>query len=382
MRSLSDLWDEFIVSSVSGDDRWTEHCRGLISVHTPSKVVNVIDGESQKARDQNDLVAMLADFNEKCQKDIEVLQFYETISKLGLEYGETFACMTKAHSGPSSCVGRITIPNTGAVMPKEYQFPFVVHPATLDSLFHTIFVALGTDNMKNPAVPVSVEEIFVSSGITCTPGHELVSYTSTEKKDNRSISASLTVLDPTQDSNCEPVISIRGISCTTLGRAESEDASENQFSVYNFEWKPDVDMLSPEGLESLLKGSPAASQMNIRHKFEIAAFYLLKSVVNKVKEEASSLTNVYQQDLWNFLRGVVETTVEKNVGSLSEQWLSASETEQVFLLDEVKSHGPEGRAIYQVGKGLPEILRGKSNIQIISVLSLVFSTRERCNVIR
>ena len=383
IRSPSDLWDEFIVSSVSGDDRWTEHCRGLVSVQTPSKVVNVIDGESQKAADQSDLIEMIAGFDQKCEKDIEVPKFYETISKLGLEYGETFACMTKARSGPSSCIGRIRIPDTAAVMPKEYQFPFVVHPTTLDSLFHTIFVALSADDMKDPAVPVSVDEIFVSSGITCMPGHELVSYTSTEKKDNRSISASLTVLDASQDDQCEPVINIRGISCTTLEIAESKDAfKKNEFCAYNLEWKPDIDMLSPERLASLLKSAPAAGQINIRHKFEIAAFYLLKSLVDEMEKEASSITTVYQQDLWNFLRGVVETTIEKNIGSLSEQWLFASEAEQAVILDEVKSHGPEGSALYQVGKQLPRILRGMSSIDVVSVLARVFSTRKRYDIIR
>jgi acyl transferase domain-containing protein len=381
MSSPSDLWDEFIVSSVSGDDRWTEHCRGLISVQTPSKVVNVIDGEAQKLADRNHLIAMIHEYDQKCQKDIVVEQFYQTISKLGLEYGETFACMTEARSGPNACIGRIKIPDTAAVMPQRYQFPFVIHPATLDSLFHTMFVALSAEDMKDPAVPVAVEDMFISSSITCTPGDELISYTSTEKKYNRSISASLTVLGADQGDASEPVISIRGINCATLGATESQDASEKQCRAYNFKWKPDIDMLSPEGLSSLLPSTSTVDNMNIRHKFEVAAFYLLKSVVDKMKNKTSLITTGYQQRLWSFLSSVVETTIKQNMGSLSEQWISVGEAEQIVLLNEIKSHGPEGRTLCQIGERLPSILRGKFNI-IISVLPRVShdTLKMRCDL--
>ena len=232
--------------------------------------------------------------------------------------------------------------------------------------------------MKDPAVPVSVEAIHVSSSITCMPGDELVCYTSTRRKDSRSILASLTVLGANHDNISEPVITIRGITCTALEVAESQEVSyEKQYRTYNFQWKPDIDMLSPEGLASLLQSAPAVGQINIRHKFEVAAFYLLKSVVDNMEKEISSIMTGYQQDLWEFLRAVVETTIKKNMGSLSEQWISAGERERIALLNEVKSHGPEGNALCQVGERMPSILRGMFGTVMISVLLRVFSRSVR-----
>lgn len=372
MRSPSDLWDEFIVSSVSGENRWIEHCRGLISIQTPFKAVNVIDGESLKVTDQKLFSQMVVDYDRLCQKDIEVPGFYESISKLGLEYGETFACMTKARSGLSSCIGHITIPHTAAVMPKEYQFPFTVHPATLDSLFHTIFVALGAENMKDPAVPVSVEEIFVSSSIARMPGDELITYTSTKRKDNRSILASLTAFDGNHDIS-EPVVVIRGISCTTLEIAESQESPyEKQRRAYNFKWKPDIDTLSTGGLASLLQSAPSEDEMAMRRKVEVASFYLLKSAVEMVENEASSLTTTYQRELWEFLKNTVGETIERYTGSLSEQWITASEAEQIYLLDEISSYGPEGGVLRQIGQQLPNLLKGMFSRAQISEITLNF----------
>lgn len=131
-------------------------------------------------------------------------------------------------------------------------------------------------------------------------------------------------------------------------------------------------MLSPEGLERFLKCGTAPSQIDIRYKSEIAAFYLLKSAVGQIKRDASPPTTGYQQGLWNSLKSTVETTIEKNMSSLSEQWVSASEAEQNLLLDEVKSRGPEGNTLHKVGRRLPEILRGMSWIGSISLLPSIF----------
>lgn len=370
MTSPSDLWDEFIVSSVSGEDRWTEHCRGLIAIQTPPKSANVIDGEYQKADDRRKLVSMINEYDEKCQKNIDVAQFYQTIARLGLEYGETFACMSQARAGPNTCVGNITIPDTAAVMPQKFQFPFVIHPATLDSLFHTIFVSLDADEMKDPAVPVSVEEIYISNSITSTPGDKLVCYTSTQIKDPRTISASLTVLSAHQEAESEPVITIRGINCTTLGVAEATDgSSESQSRAYNFDWKADIDMLSADGLAKLLGSPPVVRHINIRHKFEVAAFYLLKSVIDNMQNSLSAIKTPYQQSLWALLNGMVKKTIDDNKGSLSEIWISASEDEQNDLLDKVQSYGHEGRTLYHIGERLPSLLKGMISHHLLSSLT-------------
>ena len=128
IKSPSDLWDEFIISSVSGDDRWTEHCRGLVSIQTPSKVKNEVDGELQHSRGRQDYSDMITGYAENCQKEVDVPRFYEQIAKIGLEYGETFACMKAARSAPNACLATVRIPRTAAVMPREFEFPFVVHP--------------------------------------------------------------------------------------------------------------------------------------------------------------------------------------------------------------------------------------------------------------
>ena len=45
-RSPSVVWDELCVFSVTEDERWTEHCRGLVGVQKISSL-NEVNGEGQ-----------------------------------------------------------------------------------------------------------------------------------------------------------------------------------------------------------------------------------------------------------------------------------------------------------------------------------------------
>lgn len=363
LRSPSDLWDEFVISSVSGEDRWTEHCRGLVSVQTPSKLTNIIDGQVQELAERQFYSDMIADYESKCDKDVDIPRFYEQVTKLGLEYGPTFACMTAARSASTSsfCIGHLKIPDTADVMPKNFQFPFVVHPATLDSIFHTIFVALSaaTGEMKDPAVPISVEEIFVSEKISREPGHELVSYTSTEKKDHRYLSASLTVFSDSDSDKALPVISIRDITCASLEREGGQNPSDElQRRAYNLEWQPDVDLLSHQTLEEICQNPPTPDQINLRHKLEMAAFYLLKDVTDTFAKESESVRSTYQQELGSLFKSQVDAMIQKHTGKDSAEFISASDYEKQLILAEAKSSGPEGAFLCQIGEQLPSLLGG------------------------
>ena len=260
VRAPSDIWDEFCVFSVTEDNVWTEHCRGLVSVRTPQKSVNIIDGDAQALAERNTYTDMIAEAEEKCVKDIDVKNFYTHLADIGLEYGTTFANMTRARSARNLCIARIAIPDTAAVMPLNFQYPFVLHPATLDSMLHPIFVALSAEVgfLQDPAVPVFLGEISVAQNITSQPGEELTVYNSTKKKDERYISASMAVFDNTQTTD-GPVLTITDLECTILARGIPEASNQEIERVaYNFKWAPDVDLLSSADVTNLCGPDPLA----------------------------------------------------------------------------------------------------------------------------
>lgn len=75
LRSPSDLWDEFCVFSVTEDNSWTEHCRGLISVQTPQKSANLIDGDLHNNVEKETFIKNAAEIKAKCVKDVDVKKY-------------------------------------------------------------------------------------------------------------------------------------------------------------------------------------------------------------------------------------------------------------------------------------------------------------------
>jgi acyl transferase domain-containing protein len=183
VRTPSDLWDEFLVSSVSSENRWTEHCRGLIAVQKTLKASNPVNGPAHENSIEASNKCLVEHLQAICQKTLDLAEFYSHLSQIGMQYGATFANIRDAHSAPGRCISRVVIPNTKAVLLMCYEQASVVHPGTLDSIFQTYLPALAEQigQLFNPVIPVCIEICslpmkFRSSQATCFPRihHRLV----------------------------------------------------------------------------------------------------------------------------------------------------------------------------------------------------------------
>ncbi|KAL9042477.1 MAG: hypothetical protein Q9214_003767, partial [Letrouitia sp. 1 TL-2023] len=122
-RVPSDIWDEFCIYSTTEDNNWTEHCRGLISTQKESTLSDV-DGVRQAEQQQAQYSEAMAAAEAVCKTPVDTVRLYEHLKDVGLEYGPTFANMTKAFASPNNAIGTIAISDTAAVMPSNFQFPF------------------------------------------------------------------------------------------------------------------------------------------------------------------------------------------------------------------------------------------------------------------
>ena len=231
-RLPSDTWDEFYVISVTHDNRWTEHCRGLISIEK-NKTKNVIRQVSQETANHTPKTSYIETL---CQTQIDTKELYNQLDGLGLHYRPSFTNIESARSGPNMSISTVKIPDTATAMPIGFQYPTIIHPATANSLFHGMFAALASDSvsLKDPLVPVFVGEVLVSSQISHVPGDILVSYASVEKKDSRHVRANIIVLGQESKSE-EPVITIHGLICTALANdTQDQMSSRSSQQAYYF----------------------------------------------------------------------------------------------------------------------------------------------------
>ena len=360
VRSPSDIWDEFCIFSVTEDNSWTEHCRGLINVVTPQKSANIINGDVQAAAEKNFHARVIAEAEEKCVKDVDVKEFYTHLTNLGLEYGPTFANMIKARSARGSCVAEIVSPDTASVMPMNFQYPFILHPAMLDSVLHPIFVALSAEVglLQDPVVPVFLGEIFVSQSIASQPGATFTTYTSTRKKDERYIVASLSAFDKEAPDD-GPVLTMTDLECTILAKDTVKTSSQElQRVAYNFKWEADVDLLSSQQVTDIcLSVQPSSEEVNNSRALEQVAFYYLERTLKIVASSEVQNMHPHHQKLWERMKYFVGLVREEKLNVQTAPWISATQSEQADLMHYVRDSGAEGNLLCHMGRQLPAILR-------------------------
>ena len=359
VKSPSDKWDEFCIFSVSENDTWTEHCRGLISVEREAQV-NEIRGGIQTQAKKAEILSTITDMELQCKSKIDVKEFYDQLRSLGLDYGPTFANIQSARTAPNKCISRIAIPETAATMPHNFQYPVRIHPATADSLLHGLFAALSSDTgpMKDPLLPVSVEELRISATLTSEEGQILNVYTSTERKDSRHIAASMIVGDEGLASGV-PGIVIKGLVCTALSSDVQMQGSDGETKLaYNIKWADDVDFLSSDDISCRCSDIvPPSDEKDKVRSLEQAGFYLMEKALLELSSNEVSNFHGYHQRLWDCMNHFVSIVRGSKLGIPTDEWVAASETERTRHIERVSACGAEGSLLCQVGINIPAIVR-------------------------
>ncbi|KAK0392639.1 hypothetical protein NLU13_2134 [Sarocladium strictum] len=241
---------EFAISSWSEETKaWTVHARGLISVTYESSLSPAMNHEL--ALENEKYAQAFARAKETCQKPARGF-LYDTVETIGMQYGPTFRNMTELFAGPSASYGVISVPDTKAIMPVGFEYPFVVHPATLDSVLHLLFPSISGEDqtLSEAVVPFSFDRIFVSAKISATPGTQLHGYSTAQKTSYNTWTSSITV----SEDLVEPMIIMDGLSLASVGDGGSSQqlAQEARASCFTQIWHEDVDLLEPLQIKDLV----------------------------------------------------------------------------------------------------------------------------------
>ena len=309
----SDVWNEFSISSVSPDNRWTEHARGLVRAHLSSAKESRSDEvstESQVKAEKARIAEFVAAINEGVEsvskESIDIGKFYSQLADLGLEYGPTFANLVSVRAGNNSqdanrkaAVATLKVTDTASCMPGGFEYPFEIHPAILDSLFHPLFAAIGT--LNDPYVPILINRLVLDTRMRTTAGVKLDSFTEAKTLDQRQISASTVVFDKVVSAD-SPVLQIEGLTCIKIARDRSSQASASETDTsgrrqapygHRVVWRPDVDLqatMNPDHLNSLCQvGYPSAQEGACIDKLEEAGYWLMKSALAQLAEHESNV---------------------------------------------------------------------------------------------
>lgn len=375
IRITSDAWDEFNISSSIDGVTWTEHCRGLICIKKPKPTTEVDSG--REVREQNeDYNGMVKEFEHACSTETDTTEIYCLLKELGLNFGPTFANMIKAQVCSDKCIAEVLVPDTAAIMPAKFEYPFILHPATLDSFIHGVFPIGGRykDADQGTPVPTFIDEMFVSHAIAKDPGHSFTIYAKSERKElensaNKGLGRrvnSLSVFD-SQKARVGPVVTVTGLTFSSLPRETSGSTDQNMKRLcHQIKWEVAPEFLTAKQLSSLA----ARFRLPVAVKdqgqlIQQAAFYYAESSIQQVTVNEIPEAETHLRKLHGLLKRHCEEIYQGKSGIFdTSSWLQLNATARKVVCDAVLQTPYE--ILCHVGEALPQIL--KKEIDPLSIM--------------
>ncbi|KAI0897641.1 ketoacyl-synt-domain-containing protein [Annulohypoxylon nitens] len=211
---------EFFIYSKQLDGPWEEHGEGFVTIYRSYSDDGArAEHQARKKRlfQADKHYQSYIDAKNNCDELVIPRQLYETLDVIGMNYGPLFQNISSLHKKDNCCVSTVRVPDTRSVMPANFEYPHILHPATLDSIFQTAF-AIGND----PMVPSFIGSLYLSAepDILSKAGKELVVRTQADLRGLRDASASFVVadeswLDGARPQN-PPLVLIKDMTFTAL----------------------------------------------------------------------------------------------------------------------------------------------------------------------
>ncbi|KAF2839930.1 ketoacyl-synt-domain-containing protein [Patellaria atrata CBS 101060] len=241
---------QFTIYSTTTGTSWTKHCNGNIALEYVATSVSEVEDTMIDAEwaQQSELYKRIT--ADSSAEDVDIETFYDHLETIGMEYGPLFRNVVSLTAIPSMHAAHATIiiPDTKSVMPENYEYPHIMHPATMDAIFHPLLAAFNDGKpIEEAAVPFSIEDMYVAADQPHGAGEHFLAYgqQAAKRGGGREIVGDLVVSDNAWSS---PKLTIKGFALRQVTSAENADsiATEGFEAIkkcVRVEWKEDVDFI-------------------------------------------------------------------------------------------------------------------------------------------
>ena len=250
-RDSASTWTQFIITTSPDGKTLVQNCHGLLAIEYEP-------GEGSDASREADLEVQARkrqylDAQQVCNNSLDPAGFYTDMRSWGLQYGPAFANVCEVRNDRDGVsVGSVQIPDVPSRTPDGAARPHVVHPGTLDAVFHLAFAAVkgGRYDLSTAMVPKSIDAITISANVPFQPGTRLPGFSRAGRHGFNELVADIVMLD---DEEHFPTVAVEGFLCAEIAGASSSSADQNIRSLTSkVTWRPAVGLLSSDELRSAL----------------------------------------------------------------------------------------------------------------------------------
>jgi acyl transferase domain-containing protein/ubiquinone/menaquinone biosynthesis C-methylase UbiE len=354
-------WIEFQVQSVNAENKWTDHCKGLISVE------HLFEGEQDLGRrraheGRGHPSQPLEDSAYRTR--IGPHDLYASLRSGGICHGPIFQNIKSIRARKKQSITSFIIADSEATMPKHHQHQHVVHPTTLDSVFQAAYTAVpGAGNTAGtPKVPRSIRKLWVAHGTSTLAGHPFKAYTNLNHIDSQTMTTSITVSEDTiQDGSFQPpVITVDGFVYQSIGNVpvpEGDSWEQDKFAVAK--WVPDISFLKDSFLKKQLGNEISAKEAEQLIDLRRACLFYIFDALHELTAVDITRLEWHHRKFYIWMRLQVELARTNELAPGSSEWIRATPKERVKLLEKVRSGSTNGEMVCRLGPLIVSILRGE-----------------------
>ncbi|KAL2843399.1 hypothetical protein BJX68DRAFT_278030 [Aspergillus pseudodeflectus] len=324
-RESSGTWYEFRIFTVTPDQKWTEHCRGLVQAEVDS-----VEGYKAVFTPED-----ISRIDSECTKELTSQKFYAMSERIGLDWQHPFNNVHKIRSSSNSCVATARVPEN-EMSPGGMED--LLHPAVLDSaLFHGLCaIVIAGDGASSAYVPTFIKQMWIANR-AAEAGNELIC-SSSRRSDPL-------VFDIDIRNTASPdsmTLVAQGVRVTSLGGNFSSGISQKDAS-HSMSLVPYVENWTTKHRDAICKADYEAGSL-LENNRVLNAFCL--DYIQKALREVSP-SDIPEGYLHRYLEWM------QSVGDESyDASLLGADLQDLDVI---------GEAIAILGPRLPDILTGKSS---------------------
>ncbi|KAI0205645.1 hypothetical protein F4808DRAFT_239972 [Astrocystis sublimbata] len=359
-RSLTTYWKEFSISSRTRDGTWTQHSTGLVSLKyaTDNHATSFADEQAADSEVYKNEFARIQGTELAPHTGDE---FYAKFEKLGMRWGETFKTLKESNTAGNAVVATLEVPDTQSWMPAQVESKYVIHPATLDGIFHILLAAEGVEKIT---VPKYIERIYVSAKLPTEAGSKLQGYAQIKEKWADGTNGTVVLSD---DKWAEPLLIFEGLKSTDYNSESKDDEKDEskikavrKLGAYST-WHVDVEN-SPETLrEVLTEAVDKAPQVPYKEVYDLewCAYIVCKRMAQRFNDDDAKRMAPHHLIFYNYMKNQVKLADESKLPCQTPEWLSSSKETEDEVLSRAAATSLEGKMMVRISDNIESVLLGE-----------------------
>jgi acyl transferase domain-containing protein/NADPH:quinone reductase-like Zn-dependent oxidoreductase/SAM-dependent methyltransferase len=343
-------WMHFEVFSITGDNKWTQHAKGLVSTEFDKST-----GTSKD--DMRDI--------EGHTKLIDPGDLFAHLRTMGIHHGPKFQNLkTIVQSGSKKEMRSVVTLNVADTsLPDDLPPNYLIHPTTLDAVITAAYSALpGVSTYDcTPKIPRNIDSIWMSSKISREVGHQFKSYTSLSRGDTQSMEGNVVVADC---DGTDPVLEINGILYQSMGKDTATKHAkpwENELCS-KVEWALDISLASPTTLASIQKQlnmTMEKDEVALNREFLRICTYFIQDALRAITLEDMERMEPHQACYYAWMERQLQLASSGQLSPDSATWILDPVSERERRISLAANYGAHGQLICHLGPKLAAFAKGE-----------------------